>query len=262
MQYEAIQFEVRDNVAYITLNRPEALNSINARMTMELMQATLSLSEDPEVRAVVVSGAGRMFCGGGDLKEFNAQGRHLPYHLKEMTTYLHAATSRLVRLDAPVIAAVHGNAAGAGMSLACACDIVIAAEGTRFTMAYTRVGLVPDGSSTYFLPRIVGQKRALELALTNRVLSAEEALEWGIVNRIVPEEELLTQAHSLAAQLAAGPTRSFGATKRLFNSGWTETLETQMENESQAIADMARTADSNEGIMAFLEKRTPKFRGQ
>ncbi len=261
-QYATLLFDVRENVAHITLNRPEAANSINMEMASDLMHAMMRCGEDPAVRAVLITGAGRIFCSGGDLKEFAAQGEHLPYHLKEMTTYLHAAISHLTRMDPPVVAAVNGSAAGAGMSLACACDIVVAAESARFTMAYTRAGLTPDGSSTYFLPRILGLKRALELTLTNRVLSAQEALEWGLVTRVVPDAELLAQAQALAAQLAAGPTRALGASKRLLHSGWTETLETQMEHESQAIVGMAHTADAAEGIAAFLEKRTAKFRGQ
>lgn len=261
MQYATILFDVRDHVAHITLNRPEAANSLNREMASDLMHAVMRCSEDSAIRAVVITGTGPMFCSGGDLKEFAAQGEHLPYHLKEVTTYLHAAISRLTRMDPPVVAAVNGTAAGAGMSLACACDIVVAAETARFTMAYTRVGLTPDGSSTYFLPRLVGLKRALELTLTNRVLSAQEALEWGIVTRVVPDTELLAQAHALAAQLAAGPTKTLGSSKRLLHTGWTETLETQMEHESQTIADMARTADASEGITAFLEKRTAKFGG-
>ncbi len=262
MQYATILFDVRDNVAHITLNRPEAANSINRELARDLMHVAMHCGEDPAIRAVVITGAGRIFCSGGDLKEIAAQGERLPYHMKELTTYLHAAISRLTRMDPPVVAAVNGSAAGAGMSLVCACDIVVAAETTRFTMAYTRAGLTPDGSSTYFLPRIVGLKRALELTLTNRVLSAREAFEWGIVTRVVPDAELLEQAHALAAELAAGPTKALGASKRLLHSGWVETLETQMEHETQTIADIARTADSNEGVTAFLEKRTAKFRGQ
>jgi len=262
MEYKTILFEVGDNIAHITLNRPEAANSVNSEMSVDLMRASIQCGEDPEIRAVLISGAGRIFCSGGDLKEFAARGESLPSYIKEMTSYLHAAISRLVRLDRPVITAVHGSAAGAGMSLACASDIVIAAESTHFTMAYTRVGLVPDASSTNTLPRLVGLKRALELALTNRVLTAQEALEWGIVTQVVPNEELIDKANALAVQLAAGPTKALGVTKRLLYNGWTETLETQMEYESQAIADMSRTADAREGITAFLEKRTPKFNRQ
>lgn len=261
MQYKTLLFDVRDNVAYITLNRPEAANSLNTDMSVDLMHAIMQCDDDPGVRAVVITGTGSMFCGGGDLKYFAAQGDRLPYHLKEMTVYLHTAISRMTRMDAPVIAAVNGTAAGAGMALACACDLVLAAESARFVMAYTRAGLTPDGSSTYFLPRILGLKRALELTLTNRMLSAQEALDWGIVTRVVPDAELLTQAQALATQLAAGPKKVQGAAKRLLRASLGETLESQMEHESQAIADAARTSDAREGIAAFLEKRNARFKG-
>ena len=262
MNYTSIRFDIRDNVAYITLNRPEAANSLNQEMGNDLMRAAIQCSEDPVVRAVVITGVGSVFCSGGDLNEFASQGERLPSSLKELTTGFHAAISRLRRMDAPVIAAVNGPAAGAGLSLACASDIVIAAESARFVMAYTRSGLTPDGSSTYFLPRIVGLKRALELTLTNRLLSAKEALEWGIVTRVVPDAELLTQTHALAVQLAAGATKALGAAKRLLETGCTETLETQMEHESQAIAAIAHTTDAMEGIAAFLAKRAAEFKGQ
>jgi 2-(1,2-epoxy-1,2-dihydrophenyl)acetyl-CoA isomerase len=262
MDYSTILFEVRDGVAHITLNRPDAANSVNAQMAHDLVGAAIRCGQDPSVRAVLLSGNGRMFCSGGDLKSFAAQGDGLPPHIREMTIQLHAAVSMLARMETPVIAAVHGSAAGAGLPLACAADIVLAAESTRFTMAYTRVGLSPDGGSTFFLPRLVGQRRALELALMNRILSAQEALDWGIVTRVVPDEELMDQAGSLAAQLAAGPTKAFAAAKRLILGGWTETLESQLEQESQAITAMAATADAAEGIAAFLEKRQAGFKGE
>lgn len=262
MQYTTILFDIYENVGYITLNRPEVGNSINPEMGTDLMDVMLRCSEDSAIRALVITGAGDMFCSGGDLKNFATYGKELPYRLKKLTTYFHTAISYLTKMDAPVIAAVNGYAAGAGMSLACACDIVVAAESARFTMAYTRVGLTPDGSSTYSLPRIVGLKRALELTLTNRVLSAQEALDWGIVTRVVPDAELLEQAHALSVQLAAGPTKALGTSKRLLHSGWTETLETQMQHESQSIAGTAHTADVREGITAFLEKRAAQFTGQ
>ena len=262
MEYTTLLFDVRDHVAHITINRPEAANSLNASMARDMMHAALRCDDDPEIRAAVVTGAGRMFFTGGDLRSFAAQGERLPYHLKEVTTYFHAAVSRMARMDAPVVAAVNGFAAGAGMSFACACDIVVAAESARFTMAYTRAGLTPDGSSTYFLPRIVGLKRALELTLTNRVLSAQEALAWGLVTRVVPDAELLDEAGRLAAELAGGATKAMGAAKRLLHTGWTETLETQMEHEAQAITAMARTRDGREGVEAFLNKRSPTFEGR
>ncbi len=262
MDYTTLLFDVKDHVAHITLNRPEALNAINRDWSWDLMHAILQCDEDPSIRAVVISGAGNHFCAGGDLKAFLSQGKDLPLHIKEVTTYLHAAISRMVRMNAPVIAAVHGYAVGAGMSLALACDIVLAARSARFSVAYTRVGLTPDGSMSYFLPRTVGLKRAIELTLTNRMLTAEEACELGIITRVVPGEELLAQANELASQLASGPVKSFGEAKRLMRAGWNETLETQMENESQTIAAITRTHDTQEGIAAFVEKRTPEYKGE
>ncbi len=262
MSYTALQFEKKGNIARITLNRPDSANALNIDLARDLMQAALECDEDSDIRAAVMTGNGRMFCAGGDLKSFAAQGGQLPAHMKEVTTYLHGAVSRFARMDAPLIGAVNGTAAGAGMSLACSCDIVFAGESAKFTMAYTRAGLTPDGSSTYFLPRIVGMKRAFELAVTNRLLSAQEAEAWGIVNRVVPDADLLAEAEKLATELASGATGAFGGAKRLLHSGWTETLETQMENETQSIAARSKTADGKEGIAAFLEKRAPHFNGQ
>ncbi len=262
MDYTALTFEVAGGVATITLNRPDSANALNLDMARDLMRASLRCSDDPAVRAVLLTGTGRMFSAGGDLKSFAAQGDALAYHLKEVTTYLHAAVSRFARMDPPLVAAVNGIAAGAGMSLVCCCDLVLAAESARFTMAYTRAGLTPDGSSTYFLPRTVGMKRALELVLTNRMLSAAEAADWAIVNRVVPDADLMREATALVTELAAGATGALGAAKRLMHSGWTETLETQMEHETQAIAARSRTSDGREGIAAFLEKRAPTFTGR
>ena len=262
MEYSTLLFEVRDNVAHITLNRPEAANALNTEMGIDLLNAIMHCDEDPAVRAVLITGTGSMFCSGGDLKGFATHLDNLAYHFKKVTIDLHAMMARLSRMDAPVIAAVNGTAAGAGMSLVCASDIVLSAESARFILAYTRAGLTPDGASTYFLPRIVGLKRALELALTNRMLSAQEALEWGIINKVVPDVELLAEAEALATQLAAGPTKALGGTKRLLRGSMNESLESQMENESQSIANMGRTADTKEGITAFIEKRPARFTGQ
>ncbi len=262
MQFKTLLFEVQDNVAHITLNRPEAANAINLELAKEFMYALMQCDEDPLIRAVLITGAGTMFCAGGDLKSFAKKGDNFPHHLKKVTVHLHGAMSYLVRMDPPVVAAVNGSAAGAGMSLACACDMALAAESAKFTMAYTRAGLTPDGGATYILTRLVGIKRTLELTLTNRLLSAEEALNWGIVTRVTPDKDLIQEAKTLAIQLAAGPTKAFGATKRLLQSGLTESFESQMKNESRSISEMARTADSREGINAFMEKRVPHFKGQ
>jgi 2-(1,2-epoxy-1,2-dihydrophenyl)acetyl-CoA isomerase len=262
MLYDTIDLTIRDGVAHLTLNRPTAANAMNLDLARDLFAAALRCDEDPAVRAVLIAGAGSLFSAGGDLKAFAGKGDELPRYLKEVTTYLHKAVSHLTRMDAPVIAAVHGSAAGGGMSLACAADLVLAAESARFTMAYTRAGLTPDVSSTYFLSRIVGLRRALELTLTNRVLSAAEALTLGIVTRVVPDANLLGEAQALAASFATGPTAAFGAAKRLLHAGWNATLESQMELEARAIADIVRGPDAREGIAAFVAKRAPRFIGR
>lgn len=257
--YETLLFEIAGGVAELTLHRPEAANALDARMARELHDAVLRCDADPAVRAVIITGSGRFFCAGGDLKSFSAQGDDLPKHLKQVTADFHAAVSRLNRMDPPVIMAINGVAAGAGFSFALAGDLAIAAESARFTMAYTRAGLTPDGSSTYFLPRLAGLRRAKELTLTNRTLSAAEALEWGLINRVVADGELIAAARTLAVELAGGATLAFGLSKRLLDHAFNTTLETAMEDESQAIAQAARTADGREGLAAFLEKRSPHF---
>ena len=262
MKYETLDFSIKDSVARITLNRPDASNSINLELAKDLMYAAIQCSEDKAVRVVVITGAGKVFSAGGDVKAFVAQGENLPYYLRDVSTHLHAAVSKLARLDAPVIAAVNGVAAGAGLGLVCASDFALAAESARFTMAYTRIGLAPDGGSTYYLTRLVGFRKALELTLTNRQLSANEALELGIVSQVVPDDELMTKVEALANELASGATKAYGAAKRLIHNAWVETLETQMELESQALCSMSHTADAKEAIAAFVEKRTPKLKGQ
>jgi 2-(1,2-epoxy-1,2-dihydrophenyl)acetyl-CoA isomerase len=222
----------------------------------------LEVDEDPDVRCVVLTGAGRAFCGGGDVKDFVAELPRIGLVLKELTSYVHGAVSRLVRMPKPVISAVNGVAAGGGLSLALAGDLVVAAETARFTMAYARIAATPDGSSTYWLPRLVGLRRALELFYTNRVLSAQEALDWGLVNRVVPDAELRDAAATLARELAQGPTLALGGGKRLFHASTTESLDTQMALESEAIARSGHTADFVEGIQAFAAKRAPVFRGR
>ncbi len=261
MSFETLLYETRDGVAYITLNREDAANAINLEMGRDLMLAALHCDEDPGVRAVLIRAKGKIFCAGGDLGSFSSAGEGMPRLLKELTTYLHAAISSFARMSAPVVAAVHGSAAGAGFSLACASDLLVCAESAKFTLAYTRVGLTPDGSSTYYLPRLIGTRRALELMLTNRVLSSQEAYAWGLVNRVVADDQLAQESEGLARQLATGPTLAFGGVKQLLLSSANESLETQMEHEARAIADAARSSDAQEGIEAFFAKRRPKFNG-
>jgi 2-(1,2-epoxy-1,2-dihydrophenyl)acetyl-CoA isomerase len=202
-----------------------------------------------------------MFCAGGDLGEFAAAGKGARRLLMQMTGDLHLGLSRLARTAAPVIAAVNGTAAGAGFSLVMACDLAVAAESALFTMAYSRAGLSPDGSSTFWMPRRIGDRRTRELMLTNRVLKAREALDWGVVNQVVADGEALAAATALARTLAAGPTLAHGAIKQLLNGSFDQALESQMELEARAIAGLALSADGQEGIAAFRAKRKPEFRG-
>ena len=262
MTYRHLLLERRDHVATITLNRPEVYNALDLELGRELFHATLEVDEDAEVRCVVITGAGKAFCAGGDVKGFVDNLPRIGMLVKELTTYLHGAVSRLTRSAKPVIMAVNGVAAGGGLSFALSGDIVVAAESARFTMAYSRIAATPDGSSSYFLPRLIGLRRALELYVTNRVLSAREALEWGLVTRVVPDTELRGAVEALARELAAGPTLAIGGAKRLFHQSTSESLETQMELEAQAIAASGHTADFREGVTAFADKRTPTFRGR
>jgi 2-(1,2-epoxy-1,2-dihydrophenyl)acetyl-CoA isomerase len=261
MTYANLLAEIRGNVAHITINRPEARNSIDLATAKELAEVALSCREDSSVRAVIITGQGSTFSVGGDVKAFATE-KDLPLYLEKLTTYLHTAISHFVRMEAPVITAVNGMAAGAGLSLACIGDLTLAAESARFVVAYSKIGLTPDGSCSYFLPRIIGLKKALELALTNRMLSAQEALDWGIVTRLIPDAELFSEAEVIAAQLASGATKALGVAKQLLHDGWMATLEVQMQHESTAISDISRTADAQEGIAAFVEKRPPGFRGR
>src|SRR3989441_753283 len=221
-----------DLVLVKPLNRPDALNALNLALGRELFHAALDVDDDPSVRCVVITGAGKAFCAGGDVKDFADNLPRIGALVKELTTYLHGTVSRLARSDKPVIMAVNGVAAGGGFSFALSGDLVIAAESARFTMAYSKIAATPDGSSSYFLPRLVGLRRAMELYFTNRVLSAREALEWGLVTRVVPDAELANAVHALARELAQGPSKAFGGAKRLFHHSTWESLETQMELEA------------------------------
>lgn len=261
MAYENLLFDVEDGVATITLNRPDAANAIDLALGRDLMRAAIRCDEDDAIRGVLLTGAGRMFSAGGDLRSFAALGDGLSAGLKELTVYLHAATSRFARMRAPLVVAVNGPAAGAGFSLAVSGDLVVAGEAAVFTMAYTAAGLSPDGSSSWTLPRLIGTRRTQELMFTNRRLSAAEALDWGLVTRVVADAALAGEAGALVRQLAAGPTRAYGVLKSLLLSSFDESLETQMEHEARGIAAMGGSADGREGIQAFLEKRAPKFTG-
>jgi 2-(1,2-epoxy-1,2-dihydrophenyl)acetyl-CoA isomerase len=260
MDLTTIDATVDGGLGLLTLQRPEAGNGIDLAMARELGAVTTAWARDRSVRAVLLRAAGRTFCVGGDLKSFAGQ-EDLPPHLVEITTHLHAAISRLARMDAPVVAAVQGSAAGGGLSLALAADLVLAGASSRFVVAYTGIGLTPDLSGSWTLPRLVGLRRALDLTLTNRVLSAAEALDAGLVTRVVDDDALASDALQLARSLAAGPTGALAAAKRLLRESIGNDLETQMALEADSLAAAAASADGIEGITAFLAKRAPRYGG-
>lgn len=262
MGYGTIRLEVADGVARLELHRPDAANAIDLELATELERATAELAGDNGVRVVLLTGAGARFCGGGDVSSFaDTDPSALPALLAEITAHLHPAVEQLVALDAPVIAAVQGSAAGAGFGLMLAADLVVATRSAKFVMAYTGIGLSPDGSSSWFLPRIVGLRRATELTLTNRVLTAEEALAWGLVTTVVDDDALTSTAEELATRLAAGPTLAYGRAARLLRDAGTASLHDHLEVERQELSASAGTADGIEGVAAFSAKRRPGFTG-
>lgn len=258
-QYSTLLLDKQGATATITLNRPKAANGLNYQMATELADAAQQCAVDKAIKAVILTGSGRFFCAGGDMKSMLEYGDNVETGLKSIADQLHRALSTLARMDAPLVVAVNGTAAGAGFSAAIAGDLVVAAESASFTMAYTKVGLSPDGSSSYYLPRLVGLRRAQELMYTNRVLSATEALEWGLVNKVVADQELAAAASQLADMLVAGSKGSNSAVKQLLLQTFNNSVETQMELESRAIATCAASDDGREGVAAFLAKRKPEF---
>jgi 2-(1,2-epoxy-1,2-dihydrophenyl)acetyl-CoA isomerase len=249
----------RDGVVQtITLNRPDVLNAFNGAMHSALA-AALEDARSPEVRAVVITGAGRGFCVGQDLTEF----REAPGDIGDRLRGSYHPNILAVRaLEKPVLAAVNGPAAGAGLSLACACDLRIAADSATFVPAFINIGLVPDSGGTFFVRRLLGYARAFEWLSSGRRLTAAEAHGWGLVSEVVPADELAGRAAELARELAAMPTAAIGMTKRLLDHAETATLEQQLEREAQLQTAATRSEDFREGVAAFLEKRAPRFAGR
>ncbi len=259
MSASTVSVDKKGPVAVVTLNRPDQSNTLSLQMSMDLLAAALACERDSTTRAVVLTGAGKNFCFGGDLRSM-VKGNSIEAYLRELTTYLHAAISGFTRMDAPVIAAVNGTAAGAGIGLVAMADLAVAAQSARFNLAYTRVGLTPDAGTSFLLPRAVGSKRAMELILLNRALEAEEARDWGLVNEVVPDDQVLDAALKWAQQLAAGPMTAFGKTKRLVGHSY-GAFESQLALESETISAQAASAEGLEGITAFLGNRQPDFSG-
>jgi len=262
MGYETIRVAKDGSIATITLNRPESLNAFNLSMGEEVLDALVGCARDDAIRVVIMGGEGRAFCAGGDVKAMaQALGEDPVHFFQRLTLFLHPILVEMTRMPKPVIGRVQGFASGYGMSLALGCDLVLAAESARFNMAYALIGLSPDGGATYLLPRLAGTKKALESLFTGDAIDAREAHRLGMVNRVVPDGELEQATLDLARKLAQGPPLAMARAKELVYRSLGETLESQLENEREAIVRSAATQDFREGVSAFVEKRRPTFRG-
>ena len=262
MSYSTFHYEVTDSVARITFCRPQEANTMTPTFAKELKEVASVCRDDADVRAILFTAEGKVFCAGGDLKTFAEQGDQLPQALEAMIVDLHAGIEIFSSIDAPTIAAVGGAAGGAGLSLVTMCSLAYAGESAKFVAAYTGAGLSPDGSMSYFLPRAIGVRRAQELMLTNRTLSAQEAVDWGLINEAVPDADVVSTAEKMAKRLAAGPTKAFGVVRKLLTTTLQNRLHDQLQLEGEGIVGMSRTADGREGISAFVEKRRPNFSGR
>ncbi|HYC46150.1 MAG TPA: enoyl-CoA hydratase-related protein [Burkholderiales bacterium] len=257
---DAVLLNVQDGIARIRFNRPDALNAIDDALARGFLAACEAVSQRSDVRVVVLSGAGRAFMAGGDLRRMHAAGEAGPL-ADALLRVLNPALLLLADIPAPVLASVHGAVAGAGVGVALAADLAIAANDTQINLAYTRIGATPDAGTTWELPRLVGLRRALEIALLNDTYDAAEALRLGLVNRIVPGEMLEAETEALAHRLASGATLAYGRAKRLMRASFDATLAQQLDAERDAFVESTRTADFKEGVSALLEKRKPRFSG-
>jgi 2-(1,2-epoxy-1,2-dihydrophenyl)acetyl-CoA isomerase len=260
-EYQTINYYRHAGAAKLELNRPERLNAWNAQLSVDLLAALNEVTADPAVRAVLVTGAGRGFSSGADLSDVPGSRSGAPDLGSTLTERYHPILNAVRHMPKPVVSAVHGAAAGIGLSLALACDLVVASESGYFLLAFVNIGLVPDGGSSLFVPSRVGFARAAEMAMLGERIGAPQALEWGLINRVWPDAEFAERAEELVSRLAEGPTRSYDGIKRQLNNWLYERMGAQLEFEAGIQQEMAGTADFAEGVAAFREKRPPRFSG-
>lgn len=256
-----VLLDVEDGIARITLNRPDAGNALGLDMVRALVSSSIRCETDPAIRCVVLTGAGRLFCAGGDIALFQSAGEHVDALLSDLAGTLHMALARLARIAKPLLVLVNGPAAGAGLSLAISGDVVLCARSTHFTAAYGSLGLTPDGGMSWLLPRLVGLRRAQEIILTNRRIAAPEAEAIGMVTRMVDDEALAEEGKAVARQLADAPVAALGAARLLLQQSFQSGYETHLEHELRAIVRAGASPECNEGIAAYTARRKPDFRG-
>lgn len=263
MHFENILFEKADQIATITLNRPDSYNAMNNGLLSDLAKALEVCSDDDDTRAVILTGAGKAFCSGGDIAAFREEIETNPSDpLRQLIKVLNVGILSIRTLPKPVIAAVNGPVGGGGMSLMAACDLRLCVSSARFRQAYTNLGLVPDGAWALMVGRLIGFAKAQELVFLDPVFSAEQALAWGLVNQVVSETDLQKTSREMAIRLAKGPTRAFAIAKENFNHSMLDLLERQLERERSGMIRAGKTADYKEGLRAFFEKRPPVFTGK
>jgi 2-(1,2-epoxy-1,2-dihydrophenyl)acetyl-CoA isomerase len=263
MGYETILFETRSGAARLTLNRPDRLNSFTVLMHEEVADALSQVEADAQVRALLITGAGRGFCAGQDLADRAVAPGAEPVDLGDsVERFYNPLIRRLTGLPKPVVCAVNGVAAGAGANIALACDVVLAARSARFIQSFAGIGLIPDSGGSWVLPRLVGQARALGLALTGQPLGAEQAESWGLIWKAVEDDKLMEEAEALLARFASGPTRGLAETKRLIRTTGSRTLDQELDLERDVMRALGRSKDYQEGVAAFFEKRPPVFKGR
>lgn len=264
MNLETVLYSFGGSVATIQMNRPDALNALSLQLGKDLAAAVRSAISD-QARAVILTGTGRAFCSGGDLREMKAMGESdgsIEAFLDEPLKALHQVIALIRETPIPFVAAVNGVCAGAGTNFALACDLVIAADDASFNEAFVRIGLSPDCGGTFFLPRAIGEKLSAEMLMTGSTISAQRAVEIGMINRVVPATELMSESYALAARLASGPTATIGRVKRMLNASSSNDLQAQLRLEADCQVESGRTVDFKEGVAAFFEKRPPRFDGK